>query len=342
MKEQIHQVTLNFADGVSRSFDVAAKSTILDAALAADVPLLYQCQSGSCSSCIAQLSEGDAVTRPGASSTLLASEYAAGQRLLCLCQAQSDCTFELGYSSEVGSSVAKEVNAFVDSVERIASNVVRLTLELADGDWLDFRPGQFVQIEVPGFGVVRSYSPSSTLSNLPKLELLIRLLPGGAMSSYLEERAQAEDVLTLSGPYGAFFLREEKRRAPHIFVAGGTGLAPILSMIDALHQGSGRKPPMLLSFGCATPDALFCLDDIELRQQWLPSLEARICVDREPELGMHQGSPVSALREGDVSSADTVAYLCGPQPMINAATTRLIELGVDPANIFSELFVASN
>ncbi|WP_172152926.1 ring-hydroxylating dioxygenase ferredoxin reductase family protein [Pseudomonas tumuqii] len=341
MKDTQHQVTLNFADGVSRSFSVAADTSILDAALAADVPLLYQCRSGSCSSCIAQLAEGEANTRPGASSTLLASEYAAGQRLLCLCQAQSDCTFELGYGSEVGSSQAREAHAFVDSVERIASNVMRLTLELADGDWLEFRPGQFMQIEVPDYGVLRSYSPSSTAVDLPKLQFLIRLLPGGAMSSYLEEQAASDEVLTLSGPYGAFFLREEKRRAPHIFVAGGTGLAPILSMIDALRQGSGRKPPMLLSFGCAVPDALFCLDDIELRQQWLPSLEARICVDREPRAGLHHGSPVSALREGDVS-ADTVAYLCGPQPMIDAATARLIELGADPANIFAEQFVASH
>ncbi|WP_375741401.1 FAD-binding oxidoreductase [Pseudomonas boanensis] len=342
MKDLQHQVTVNFSDGVSRSFNVGAETSILDAAIEAEIPLLYQCRSGSCSSCIAQLAVGVAHTRPGASSTLLASEYNAGQRLLCLCQAQSDCTFDLPYGSEVGSSAAREVHVFIDSVERIASNVVRLTLELADGQYLEFRPGQFMQIHVPGFGVLRSYSPSSTMSSLPKLEFLIRLLPGGAMSSYLEEQAKPDEVLTLGGPYGAFFLREEKKRAPHIFVAGGTGLAPIMSMIDTLRQGGGRKPPMLLTFGCATPDALFCLDDIELRQQWLPTLEARICVDREPSGDLYHGSPVSALREGDVVSPDTVAYLCGPQPMIDAATTRLIELGVTPSNIFSEQFVASH
>jgi len=339
MKE--HQVTFNFADGVSRSLAVAEGSSILDAALAAEVPLLYQCRSGSCSSCVAQLAGGEANTRPGASSTLLASEYASGQRLLCVCQAQSDCSFDLAYGSEVGAGAAVQVNAFIDSVERIASNVVRLTLELADGDWLEFRPVQFMQIEVPGFGVLRSYSPASTSASLPKLEFLVRLLPGGAMSSFLEEQAQADQVLSLSGPYGAFFLREEKRRAPHIFVAGGTGLAPILSMIDSLRQASGRKPPMLLSFGCAVPEALFCLDEIELRKQWLPTLEARVCVDREASGDLHPGSPVSALREGDVS-ADSVAYLCGPQPMIDAATRRLIELGIDPANVFAEQFVPSN
>ena len=128
---------------------------------------------------------------------------------------------------------------------------------------------------------------------------------------------------------------------PHIFVAGGTGLAPILSMIDTIHAGSARKPPMLLSFGCAVPEALFGLDDIELREQWLPSLQTRICVDRNPTDGLHQGSPVSALREGDVTNPDTVAYLCGPQPMIDAATKRLIELGIKSDHIFAEHFVAS-
>jgi benzoate/toluate 1,2-dioxygenase reductase subunit len=342
MTEQLHQITLNFADGVTHSFSVVAGSNILDAAIEAEMPVLYQCRSGGCSSCMCNLAEGEAVTQPGASGSLLGSEYEAGQRLLCISQANSDCTFNLAYGSEVGAGAAHEVHAFIDSVERIASNVVKLTLELAEGEWMEFRPGQFMQIVVPGLGVLRSYSPSSTEVALPKMEFLIRLLPGGAMSGFLAGAAAPDQVLILSGPYGAFFLREEHKRAPHIFVAGGTGLAPILSMIDTLRQGGGRKPPMLLSFGCAVPEALFSLDDIDLRQQWLPTLEARICVDREAREGLHLGSPVSALREGDVSSPDTVAYLCGPQPMIDAATRRLIELGVRAENIFAEQFVASH
>ncbi|HJV86871.1 MAG TPA: ring-hydroxylating dioxygenase ferredoxin reductase family protein [Noviherbaspirillum sp.] len=337
----MHQVTLNYADGVSHSFEVASGELILDAAIAAEVPLLYQCQSGSCSSCAAQLSSGDAPVRAGVSSTLLASEVATGTRLLCVCEAGSDCSFELPYTSEAGSGAAHAVHAFIDSVEQIASNAVRLTVELAEGEWMEFRPGQFMQIEVPGLGVLRSYSPSSVGTDVPKMEFLIRILPEGAMSSFLSKDAAPDQVLKLRGPYGSFFLREEKKRAPHIFVAGGTGLAPILSMIDTLRQSGGRKPPMLLSFGCATPDALFCLDDIELRKQWLPTLETRICVDRDPQEGMHHGNPVSALREGDVKP-DTVAYLCGPQVMIDAATKRLIELGADPANIYSEKFTPSN
>lgn len=341
MTDKAHQITLNFTDGVSRSFSVPPHTSILDAAIEADVPVLFQCRSGSCSSCVSTLIEGCANTRPGVSSTLLASEFAAGHRLLCVCQAESDCSFQMGYSSEMGIGEVQEVHAFINAVEHIASNVVRLTLELSEGDWVEFRPGQFMQIVVPGLGVLRSYSPSSTVKNLPELQFMVRLLPGGAMSTFLESQAAVGQVLKLKGPYGAFFLREEHRRAPHIFVAGGTGLAPILSMIDAIHAGNARKPPMLLSFGCAVPEALFGLDDIELREQWLPSLQTRICVDRNPTQGLHQGSPVSALREGDVSNPATVAYLCGPQPMIDAATKRLIELGVKPDHIFAEHFVAS-
>ncbi|WP_264754433.1 2Fe-2S iron-sulfur cluster binding domain-containing protein [Acinetobacter sp. ANC 4169] len=337
-----HKVTLNFSDGVTKEFEVQPNTSILDAALENDIPLLYQCRSGSCSSCICTLKDGQASTLNGKSSTLLSSEYNLGNRLLCISKADADCSFDLDYGSDIGAISAQEVKAFINSIEHLGANAVRLKVELAEGYYLQFRPGQFMQISIPGVGVLRSYSPSSTNKSIPELEFLIRLIPDGQMSTYLTEHAKVDDVLTLSGPYGSFFLREEHKRAKHIFIAGGTGLAPILSIIDTLRQSSGVKPKMLLNFGCATPEALFCLDDIALRSQWLPTLEARICVDREAQEGHHAGSPVSALSEADITDSNTVAYLCGPQPMINAATTRLLELGVKPENIFAEQFVASN
>ncbi len=342
MNDQTHQVTLRFADGATHTVLTEDGRSVLDAALQAGAPLIHQCHSGSCSSCIATLCEGSAVTQAGATTSLLSSEYAAGQRLLCVTRAQSDCVFELPYTSTAGQIAPVTAHAFVDGIERIASNVMKLTLELAEGDWLDFRPGQYLQVEIPGSETVRSYSPSSIAADLPRLELLVRLLPGGAMSSWLEGGAKPDDVVKIKGPYGAFFLREDHRRAKHIFVAGGTGLAPVLSMVDGIRQWGGRKPPMLLSFGCAVPEALFCLDELELRRQWLPTLETRISVDRGAQGDVLSGSPVAALRESDVTNADTVAYLCGPQPMIDAATRRLIELGVPPEHIYSEQFVASH
>src|SRR5690554_2022331 len=149
MNEQLHQVTLNFSDGVTHSFQVAQGANVLEAAIAADMPVLYQCRSGGCSSCICTLADGEAVTQPGASSSLLSSEYEAGQRLLCVSQANSDCTFNLPSVTGVGPGTPHEVNAFIDPVEAMASNVWRLTLALAEGAGMRFGPARSCQFALP-------------------------------------------------------------------------------------------------------------------------------------------------------------------------------------------------
>ncbi|WP_233868104.1 FAD-binding oxidoreductase [Paraburkholderia adhaesiva] len=337
----VRQVTLSFSDGVSTSLQVQPGESVLDAAIAAEIPLLHQCRSGSCSSCMARLVDGQANMRAGASSTLMRSEYEAGDRLLCLAEPETDCTFQLAYEHDAGSVKATKAHAFVDSVEKVAPDVVKLVLELAEDAWLDFRPGQFVQVRVPGTDATRSYSPASTSADLPRIELLIRLLDDGVMSNWLRNVAKPDDVIELEGPFGSFFLRE-KRPVPHIMIAGGTGLAPILSMIDSIRRQSGRKSSVLLSFGCATPEQLFCLDDIELRQQLMPQLASRISVDRGATGSLLSGNPVAAITADDLNHPDAVAYLCGPPRMIEAATEKLSQLGMKRENIFAEQFLPSN
>lgn len=335
------KVVLGFADGVEQEIAVQAGQSVLDAALEAGAPLLYQCRSGSCSSCLARLVEGEADARPGGGSALLASEKAEGYRLLCVTEPKGECRFQLGYDSQAGTARPVEAQAFVNAVDRVASDVVRLELELAEGFWLDFKPGQFIQVKVPGTEDLRSYSMSSTPADLPKIELLIRILPGGVMSDWLVNRAKVDDVVQIAGPYGAFFLRE-KVRAPHIMIAGGTGLAPMMSMIDALRAQPGRKPKVLLSFGCRTADGLFHLDALDLRRHWLPTLDVRVSVEHGggPD-GVLAGNPVAAIAGGDALDPDTVAYLCGPPAMLEAARHQLEALGLAPENIHAEQFTAS-
>lgn len=337
----VHPVTLRYSDGVEREIVVAAGETVLDAALADGAAVLHQCRSGSCTSCAARLVEGDAAMTAGRSSSLLVSEQAEGMRLLCLTQPTSSCTFEVGYASDIGAAGPVAGHAFINAIDQLAPDVVRLRLELADEFWMDFKPGQFLQVRVPGAEQTRSYSFASSPAKLPEFELLIRLLPSGAMSDYLRNHARVDDALEIEGPFGAFFLRE-KVRAPHIMIAGGTGLAPMMSMIDELRMGSGRRPPLLLSFGCATAEGLFHLDEIELRKMWMPSLEVRVSVERgQAGEGVRTGNPVSAIEARDVPGPDAVAYLCGPPAMVAAAHERLRELGLAPENIHAEQFVAS-
>ncbi len=336
------KTTIAFSDGVECDLTVEAGQSVLDAALAAEAPVLFQCGTGSCGSCLARLEEGEADHRAGSSSSLLPSEREQGYRLLCLTEPRGACRFSLAYDSAAGAGRPIEGKAFVNAVDRVASDVVRLELELAEGTWMDFRPGQFIQVKVPGTDAVRSYSMATTAADLPRIELLIRILPGGVMSDWLVNTAKLDDVVEISGPFGQFFLKE-KVRAPHVMIAGGTGLAPMLSMIDALRAAPGRKPKVLLSFGCQTPEGLFSLDQLELRELWMPTLENRISVDRgEPGEGVRLGNPVAALSAQDGLTPDSVAYLCGPPAMIEAARSHLEHLGLSPENIFAEQFVASN
>jgi benzoate/toluate 1,2-dioxygenase reductase subunit len=333
---------LVFSDGVERLVAVRRGELVLDAALAADVPVLNQCRSGSCTSCLARLVEGEAVMRAGTASSLTRAERDEGLRLLCLTEALSDCRFAIDYDSTAGTNRPVKLQAFVDAIDRLASDVVRLRLELAEGDWLDFRPGQFLQFHIPGTDQVRSYSMASAPDELPTIELLVRLLPNGAMSDWLRSSAAVEDVVVLEGPFGNFFLRE-KVRAPHVMIAGGTGLAPMMAMVDALRKKSGRKPPVLLSFGCTRADGLFHLDALDLRRLWLPSLDLRISVEQgEAGEGMLSGNPVAAVSAADIGDPEAVAYLCGPPGMIHAARAHLEGLGMKPENIFAEQFVASS
>ena len=335
-------VTLRFADGIERAIAVAPGAFVLDAALTADVPILNQCRSGSCTSCLARLVDGEAVMASAAGSALTRSEREEGLRLLCLTEVRADCRFALDYDSTAGRARPVRVRAFVDAIERIAPDVVRLRLELADGDWMDFRPGQFVQFHVPGGEAVRSYSMASAPDELPAIELLVRLLPYGAMSDWLRTSAAVDDVVELEGPFGSFFLRD-KVRAPHLMIAGGTGLAPMMAMIDSLRKRPGHKPPVMLSFGCSRPEGLFHLDALDLRRLWLPSLDLRVSVeDGQGGDGVRRGNPVQAIGAADVSDAGAVAYLCGPPAMIHAARSHLEGLGVRPENIFAEQFVASS
>lgn len=334
-------VVLRFSDEIVKNITVAPGETILDAAIAQDAPVFYQCQSGSCSSCLAHLQTGDAKMRSGQASVLLASEIADGQRLLCRTEVSGDCELTLDYSSTAAGNGPSKAQAFIDKVTRIAPDAMQLTIELAEGDWMDFKPGQYIQVKVPGTDEWRSYSIASKVDDLPVIELLIRLLPNGKMSEWLTSTAAVDQPIELEGPFGHFFLNETAR-APHIMIAGGTGLAPMMAMIDTIRARSGKKPPMALSFGCASPEGLFFCDELALRQDWMPNLDVRLSVDQGQASSTYRiGNPVEAIVQEDITDTETVAYLCGPPGMIEAARAHLISLGVKPNHIHAEQFVAS-
>jgi ferredoxin-NADP reductase len=273
---------------------------------------------------------------------LIAAEIAEGKRLLCSSHALSDSVVSLHYpSSLIYEGERRNFEARVKAVDWPAESVARLAITLEHRAGLSFRPGQYVRIKVPETEEWRSYSMCTTPRELPRMEFLVRIIPGGAMSEYLRGRAQEGDRLQVEGPLGAFILHQGK--GTHVFVAGGTGLAPILAMLDAIRRGSGPRPKILLSFGCASEKTFFYRDEIELRQWWMPQLSVRLSADHvdNPSSGVIQGTPVDALGSEPIGDPEASAYVCGPPPMIEAARRRLAELGVAPERIYAERFVAS-
>jgi benzoate/toluate 1,2-dioxygenase reductase subunit len=191
---------------------------------------------------------------------------------------------------------------------------------------------------VPGTDEWRSYPIASGEHEQGRLSFLIRVLPSGAMSDYLRNRVRPGADLDMEGPVGGFVLEPSTR--PHVLIAGGTGLAPMLSMLDKIRLVR-PAPPVLLVFGCGRETGLFLRDELEARQSFIPTLDVRIAL-REPDdtPGVVRGNPVDVLRPEDIRS-DSVAYLCGPHGMVSAAETRLIGFGLEARQVRSEQFVAS-
>lgn len=334
-------VTLRFEDGVEKLLTAQPGQTILEAASEAGVRLVHQCMTGSCGTCVAKTISGAVRMSTARGTSLLPSEHADGMRLTCTSFADTDSVLTLDYASTLLDDPQPRLyRSTVVLKEWVAPNVVKLTLQLPADPSFEFRSGQYVRLGVPGTDAWRSYSMASTARGAPFVELLLRILDNGVMSNYLRESCRVGEQLDLEGPYGTFFWRPSK--AQHILVAGGTGLAPMLAMLDEIRAMPGKKPKVLLSFGCATADNLFCLDELEVRAAWMPTLTNRISVS-EPEPGYKGllGNPVNVIVAQDLVDPDAVAYLCGPPPMIEAARRHLESLGVKPENIYAEHFSAS-
>jgi benzoate/toluate 1,2-dioxygenase reductase subunit len=279
---------------------------------------------------------------PERATSLLAAEAAGGKRLLCSSYAYTNGDVRLHYPAALIYGVeSRTVQATVAALEWPSPAVARLTLEIADEGEFSFRSGQYVRLKIPDAVEWRSYSMASTSRDLPRIDFLVRILSGGLVSEYLRNGCRPGDEVTLQGPMGAFILHAG--RGPHIFIAGGTGLAPIVAMLDEIRHRAGPRPRMLLSFGCASEQQFFYRDEIELRQWWMPELRVILSADRVDtnESRLLQGTPVAALQQEHVTDPATVAYLCGPPPMIEAARRRLMEMGVGPDRIYAEQFVAS-
>jgi benzoate/toluate 1,2-dioxygenase reductase subunit len=195
-----------------------------------------------------------------------------------------------------------------------------------------------VNLMVPGSKQTRSYSFSSA-PNRTELAFLIRDVPDGLMSTYMRQKAQPDDFMMFTGPYGSFYLRPTVR--PILMLAGGTGLAPFLSMLLWLKDHPADQP-IRLAYGVNTNDDLVEVDTLNELKAALPDFDFFTCVvDRDsghPKLGY----VTNHLSGDDLHDGNVDVYVCGPPPMVEGVRKWMAGMGITPKNFHFEKFSSAN
>lgn len=326
-------VTLLFSDGASQRLQVPCGHNLVESAKAAGLNLLTDCSNGRCGTCTAQLVSGQVDLQEYDSSVLPDEDRDAGVVLPCVCNVSAPCAIEFPYdSTEALTEEPAPMPAEVTAVEQVASEIVRL--ELLIGEQIVFEPGQYVRIHPRETEVSRSYS----MANVPgtnRLEFYIRLVPDGAFSSWLAA-AKVGDMVDISAPHGTFFLRHENR--PRLFVAGGTGLAPFLSMLRAVAtQPATQQPRTTVVIGARTPGHLIAIDELEQLRASLPGVTIHLAVEQGDGPAAHRGFPTDLISQLQLD-ADTRVYLCGPPPMVEAGRSAAESVGLPRKEVLCERF----
>lgn len=334
------QATVRFVDGESRVFPVEEGQNVLAAAKAAGNRLVSQCEVGTCSTCLANLLSGDASMPGGRPTVLTQHEVELGVRLLCQTHVTGDAEFEVEYpSSLLDANPTRLFRTKIANINWVAESVVELELRMPKSFRFGFTAGQYCRIRVPGTDEWRSFSMASGEHEKNRAVFLIRILPNGVMSDFLKTTARRGDILELEGPKGGFVLSPDPR--PHILMAGGTGLAPMLSMMSRLRYVRPTPPDLLLLFGCTNKEQLFYVQELKDRSQFLPTLEVRTLLTDSSGTEFEEGNPVLALQPEDIKP-NTVAYLCGPPAMLHAAEEKLLKYGLSRNDIRMEQFLDSS
>jgi CDP-4-dehydro-6-deoxyglucose reductase len=237
----------------NHTFDMPGDDTVLEAALREGYVLAYSCRNGACGTCKGKVLEGTVDYGVYQDTTLPESEKQQGYALFCQAKPLSDLTIECREISAVKDIQVRTLPCRVQAMEKLAPDVMRIQLKLPANERLQFLAGQYVDILMRG-GMRRSLSMANSPEDDGVLELHLRNY-GGPFSDHVFNKMKEKEILRFEGPLGTFFLRDESAK-PIIFVASGTGFAPIKAMIQhALHRGITR--PMTLYWGGRRPADLY-------------------------------------------------------------------------------------
>ena len=330
-----YAIALNFEDGVTRFIDCKVGEKVLDAAFRQRINLPMDCSDGVCGTCKCHCETGAYdLGDDYIDDALSADEARERQVLTCQMVPQSDCVIAVPLPSSACKTGTTQFAATLANITRHADAALEVSFGLDQAPV--FLPGQYVNIGVPDSGQTRSYSFSSRPGDT-HASFLIKHVPGGLMSSWLE-RAQPGDRVPMTGPLGSFYLREVMR--PLLLLAGGTGLAPFLSMLEVLAQ-RGEARPITLIYGVTRDQDLVLVEALEAFAARLPQLTVVTCVADPQTAHPRQGYVTQHMAREALHDGDVDVYLCGPPPMVDAVRQHFKHQGVSPASFHYEKFTAN-
>lgn len=332
-----HQVALAFEDGVTRFISCEDDQTVADASYRSRINIPLDCRDGACGTCKAFCESGNFWGGDYIDDALTDDEAQRGYVLPCSMTPKSDLVLRIASTSAVAKTQPTTYIGTLAHVTRLSSTTYSVGIEIPNRTELAYLPGQYVNIAVPGTGESRSYS----FSNAPDehtLTFLVKLSPGGVMSTYLTERAQVGDEISFTGPHGSFFLRETER--PALLVAGGTGLAPIMSILRKLRADNTTRPVHVL-YGVSTDEDLVELDTVDELTTEVGAVGWEHCVADPESSATNKGFVTSLLRAEQLYDGDVDVYLCGPPPMVEAVREHFSTEGIEPVGFYYEKFALS-
>lgn len=321
-----------------RIVKVREDERVLDAALAAGLNLPHSCKSGHCASCRARLRSGE-IRYPGPRPLgLTEAEAAEGEVLLCQASPRSDLVVEARVIRSVTDVEIRTLPCRIERKLRLAPDVLQLFLRLPAVEKLDFKPGQYLDVLLDG-GRRRSFSIASPPHDADRLELHVRRVQGGGFTESLFEREEAGELLRIEGPVGQFVYAHSA--APAILVAGGTGFAPMKSILRHVLEGSAATREMHLYWGAQRRIDLY---EEELVRGWArehPHLHFKGVLSAEvpaPGTGLAAGWVHEAVLADHADLSPFDVYVAGPPALIEAIRASFPARGLDAARLHFDSF----
>jgi propane monooxygenase reductase subunit len=332
---------------VGIEIEVGEDQTILRAAAEQGIMLMHGCKEGQCSSCKSFVLDGDDIELDKYSTFALPDyEREEGFTLLCRAHPYEDVTIELLNFDEdmIRSGLPiQEAVAEVVSIDPVTHDMRHLVLQLVEPEEIKFFPGQYIDITVPGTEATRSFSMANTSSRESgRLEFVIKVYPDGLFSHFLDSQLAVGDRLNITGPFGVFTLREG-HDTDLIFVGGGAGMAPILSLLRSMaERGIERKATFY--YGARGRRDLCFEEELRALEETLPAFRYVPALS-EPAEGDgwvgEVGLITDVVQRHEAGLKGAHAYVCGPPPMVEAAMPLLTRLGVPEKHVYYDKFTTT-